>query len=106
MVAWLPWRVRYSRRCPRLHGRLDAPWGRGDEIVRILLSGDVATEIAQFARTGGFHLIVMPTHAGSFRRMLLGSTTAKVVFSAKGATPASPNELAKNLAFVEVVGGS
>ena len=46
---------------------------------RILLSGDVATEIAQFARAGGFDLIVMPTHAGSFRRMLLGSTTAKVL---------------------------
>lgn len=46
---------------------------------RILSSGDVATEIAQLARTGGFDLIVMPTHAGSFRRMLLGSTTAKVL---------------------------
>jgi nucleotide-binding universal stress UspA family protein len=49
------------------------------ESARILLSGDVATEIAQFARTGAFDLIVMPTHAGSFRRMLLGSTTAKVL---------------------------
>jgi nucleotide-binding universal stress UspA family protein len=49
------------------------------ECPRILLSGDVATEIAQLARTGGFDLIVMPTHAGSFRRMLLGSTTAKVL---------------------------
>jgi nucleotide-binding universal stress UspA family protein len=49
------------------------------ECPRILLSGDVAKEIALFARTGGFDLIVMPTHAGSFRRMLLGSTTAKVL---------------------------
>jgi nucleotide-binding universal stress UspA family protein len=46
---------------------------------RISLSGDVATEIAQFARNGKFDLIVMPTHAGSFRRMLLGSSTAKVL---------------------------
>lgn len=46
---------------------------------RNLLSGDVATEIARFARAGGFDLIVMPTHSGSFRRMLLGSTTAKVL---------------------------
>jgi nucleotide-binding universal stress UspA family protein len=27
----------------------------------------------------GFDLIIMPTHAGAFRRMLLGSTTAKVL---------------------------
>jgi len=49
------------------------------ECPRILLSGDVATEIAQLARTRAFDLIVMPTYAGSFRRMLLGSTTAKVL---------------------------
>jgi nucleotide-binding universal stress UspA family protein len=46
---------------------------------RVLLSGDVAREIAQFANTSGFDLIMMPTHAGSFRRMLLGSTTAKLL---------------------------
>lgn len=49
------------------------------ECPRALLSGDMAMEIAQFATTGGFDLIVMPTHAGSFRRMVLGSTTAKVL---------------------------
>lgn len=46
---------------------------------RILASGDVATQIAQIARDGEFDLIMMPTHAGIFRRMLLGSTTAKVL---------------------------
>ena len=46
---------------------------------RILASGDAATEIARVARDGGFSLIIMPTHAGIFRRMLLGSTTAKVL---------------------------
>ena len=46
---------------------------------RILVSGDAATQIAEVARTGKFDLIVMPTHAGRFRRMLLGSTTAKVL---------------------------
>lgn len=46
---------------------------------RVLLSGDVAREIAGFARKHGFDLIMMPTHSGSFRRMLLGSTTAKVL---------------------------
>jgi nucleotide-binding universal stress UspA family protein len=53
------------------------------ECPRILLAGDVATEIAHFARARGFDLIVMPTHAGSFRRMLLGSTTAKVLNDAE-----------------------
>jgi nucleotide-binding universal stress UspA family protein len=45
---------------------------------RILASGDVASQIALNAR-GGFDIIIMPTHAGVFRRMLLGSMTAKVL---------------------------
>jgi len=49
------------------------------ECPRILLSGDAAVQIAREAKTGGFDLIIMPTHAGRFRRMLLGSTTAKVL---------------------------
>ncbi len=49
------------------------------ECPRILKSGDASTEIARIARDGGFDLIIMPTHAGIFRRMLLGSTTAKVL---------------------------
>lgn len=48
------------------------------EYPRILVTGDAAKEIAQIARRG-FDLIIMPTHAGTFRRMLLGSTTAKVL---------------------------
>lgn len=46
---------------------------------RILRSGEAAAQIAEVASTGGFDLIIMPTHAGRFRRMLLGSTTAKVL---------------------------
>jgi nucleotide-binding universal stress UspA family protein len=46
---------------------------------RILTSGDAATEIARVAREERFDLIIMPTHAGIFRQMLLGSTTAKVI---------------------------
>lgn len=46
---------------------------------RLLTSGDAAAEIAQTARDGGFDLIIMPTHSGYFRQMLLGSTTAKVL---------------------------
>jgi nucleotide-binding universal stress UspA family protein len=49
------------------------------ECPRMLLSGEAAAQIAEVARTGGFGLIVMPTHAGRFRQMLLGSTTAKVL---------------------------
>lgn len=49
------------------------------ECPRILLVGDPATEIARVAREDGFDMIMMPTHAGTFRRMLLGSTTAKVL---------------------------
>jgi len=49
------------------------------ECPRIVLFGDAATEISHFATAGAFDLIVMPTHAGRFRRMLLGSTTAKVL---------------------------
>jgi nucleotide-binding universal stress UspA family protein len=46
---------------------------------RVLCSGEAASQIAKVAKTCGFDLIVMPTHAGRFRRMLLGSTTAKVL---------------------------
>ena len=46
---------------------------------RILRSGDAAEEIVDVARTEDIDLIVMPTHAGQFRRLVLGSTTAKVL---------------------------
>jgi nucleotide-binding universal stress UspA family protein len=49
------------------------------EHPRILASGDAATAIADVARKNAIDLIIMPTHAGTFRRMLLGSTTAKVL---------------------------
>ena len=50
-----------------------------DDSPRLLGAGDAATGIVQVAREGSFDLIVMPTHAGVFRRTLLGSTTAKVL---------------------------
>jgi nucleotide-binding universal stress UspA family protein len=46
---------------------------------RIFTTGDAATEIARIAREDRFDLIIMPTHSGMFRQMLLGSTTAKVI---------------------------
>ena len=42
--------------------------------------GDAAFKIAQFARTNHVDLIMMPTHGlGTFRTMLIGSVTAKVL---------------------------
>jgi nucleotide-binding universal stress UspA family protein len=52
------------------------------ESPRFLAFGDVADEITHMANAGAFDLIIMPTHAGRFRRMLLGSTTAKVLTDA------------------------
>src|SRR3984885_3169719 len=46
---------------------------------RILTSGDAATEIARVAREDRFDLIIMPTHSGIFRPMLLAQTPAKVI---------------------------
>ena len=51
--------------------------------ARILLAGDAASVIAETAKKSEFDLIVMPTHAGRFRRMLLGSTAAKVLDGAE-----------------------
>jgi nucleotide-binding universal stress UspA family protein len=50
-----------------------------EDSPRILLEGDAASRIVEVARERGFDLIIMPTHAGVFRRLLLGSTTAKVL---------------------------
>jgi nucleotide-binding universal stress UspA family protein len=49
---------------------------------RFLAFGDVADEIIHMANSGAFDLIMMPTHADRFRRMLLGSTAAKVLIDA------------------------
>ena len=45
--------------------------------------GDPATEIVRFAHNERVDLILMPTHGyGVFRRLLLGSVTAKVLHDA------------------------
>lgn len=49
---------------------------------RVPLAGDAAALIMVEAKKGRFDLIMMPTHAGQFRQMLLGSTTAKVLSDA------------------------
>jgi nucleotide-binding universal stress UspA family protein len=55
----------------------------GLNVRRVLLHGDPAEKIVQFARDEGVGLIAMPTHGhGSFRRFILGSNTAKVLHDA------------------------
>lgn len=49
------------------------------ESERFVAFGDAADEITRIAKAAAFDLIIMPTHAGRFRRTLLGSTTAKVL---------------------------
>jgi nucleotide-binding universal stress UspA family protein len=52
-------------------------------VERVLLQGDPAREIADYAARQNCGLIVMPTHGhGPFRRFLLGSVTAKVLHDA------------------------
>lgn len=53
------------------------------ECERVLLRGDAAIQITKLAREKAFDMIAMPTHAGLFRRMLIGSTTAKVLDEAE-----------------------
>lgn len=66
--------------CDRLNQFLAAEFPVND-YPRFLNTGDVAATIAETARHG-FDMIMMPTHAGVFRRTLLGSTTAKVLDAA------------------------
>lgn len=47
--------------------------------TRLLLTGEAGSVIAKTAKKRKFDLITMPTHAGRFRQMLLGSTTARVL---------------------------
>lgn len=47
---------------------------------QIVLEGDPATRIVDFAQSENVNLIMMPTHGfGAFRRYILGSNTAKVL---------------------------
>jgi nucleotide-binding universal stress UspA family protein len=56
---------------------------RNMNVRRVLLDGDVAHTIVEFAHSEHADLIVMPTHGyGRFRRFILGSITAKVLHDA------------------------
>jgi nucleotide-binding universal stress UspA family protein len=53
------------------------------EVERLVLEGDPAREIVNFAHKHPTGLILMPTHGlGPFRRFILGSVTAKVLHDA------------------------
>jgi nucleotide-binding universal stress UspA family protein len=53
-------------------------------VERVAMLGDPAQVITAFAHTQGVDLIMMPTHGyGPFRRLLLGSVTAKVLHDAE-----------------------
>jgi nucleotide-binding universal stress UspA family protein len=52
----------------------------GIPVARVVVRGDPAREITRYAHDCGADLIVMPSHGhGPFRRLLLGSVTAKVL---------------------------
>lgn len=56
----------------------------GVSVRRVVLEGDPARAIADFAAKEDASLIVMPTHGyGPFRRFLLGSVAAKVLHDAR-----------------------
>lgn len=55
----------------------------GLEVHRVMLEGDPAQSIVEYAHEKGTDLIMMPTHGyGIFRSLLLGSVTAKVLHDA------------------------
>jgi len=55
----------------------------GAAVRRVVMEGDPARVITEYAKTEHCDLIVMPTHGyGPFRRFLLGSVTAKVLHDA------------------------
>ena len=53
---------------------------KGVPLERVVLEGDPAMRIVEYANANGVDLIVMPAHGyGPFRRFLLGSVTAQVL---------------------------
>jgi nucleotide-binding universal stress UspA family protein len=68
----------------------DAP--SGVRVERVLMDGEPARQIVDYAHRGGFDLVVMPTHGyGAVRRFLAGSVTARVLREAKCAVWAGPH---------------
>jgi nucleotide-binding universal stress UspA family protein len=89
-------------RC-ELENFFDSSMFNGSMVDRMVVVGDPATEIIQFAAANDVDLIAMPTHGyGKFRRLLLGSVTAKVLHDARcpvwTATHTQDPELGKHVA--------
>ena len=81
MVAELL-RGRAEQASSDLNEFLAGEW-EGLDVRRVLLEGDPATRIVEFAHQQPSALVVMPTHGyGPFRRFILGSNTAKVLHDA------------------------
>ena len=56
---------------------------KGLQVRRVVMDGDPASTIVEFAHIEKCSLVVMPTHGyGPFRRFILGSNTAKVLHDA------------------------
>jgi nucleotide-binding universal stress UspA family protein len=61
---------------------LASEW-EGIDVRRVVLEGDPAQQIVEYAHSQAAGLIIMPTHGyGPFRRFILGSNTAKVLHDA------------------------
>ena len=53
------------------------------DVKRVLLNGDPASRILEYAQSWDFDLIMLPTHGyGTFRRLILGSVTGNVLHEA------------------------
>jgi nucleotide-binding universal stress UspA family protein len=53
------------------------------DVSRVVLNGEPASKIAEYAHAHGIDLIMLPTHGyGPFRRLMLGSIAAKVLHDA------------------------
>ncbi len=76
----------YTARTAQVKKELDshlAPELAGLNVRRVLLEGDPARKIVEYAHAEGADLILMPTHGyGPFRRFILGSVTAKILHDA------------------------
>jgi nucleotide-binding universal stress UspA family protein len=66
---------------------------QGLSVTRVMLEGDPAKNILQYSKEHKVDLIAMPTHGMSvFRRLLLGSVTAKVLHDAECAVWTAPHD--------------
>jgi nucleotide-binding universal stress UspA family protein len=81
--AWVDVAELIKERKSALDAYMRADFQELPEVERVTAQGDAATVIADYAGSHGVDLIMMATHGyGPFRRLLLGSVTAKVLHDA------------------------